>query len=88
MCSKVSTIPEPGHQPEFRPGPRRETEGSLVAEEYLWGTEPLPERARECELDLVVACDCVYDEHLGEPLLQSLERLAGPKTVVRVWKPP
>jgi len=60
--------------------------GSLVAEEYLWGSELLPSAITtgEGELDVIAACDCIYDQHLGEPFLQSLERLAGEHTLVYV----
>ena len=76
--------------------------GSMVVDEHLWGTPELPvsvQRIREGggSLDLVCACDCIYDEALGEPLLKSLEHLTQPTTTVyvgndqsvgRCWKAP
>lgn len=46
---------------------------------YAWGD---PIASLSPPYDIIVACDCVYVEHLVEPLVWSLEQLSGPRSTI------
>jgi len=56
--------------------------GSVVVEEYSWGDLVPPKHG--AEIQYIIATDCVYDIHLVEALVHSLQLIATVETVVYI----
>jgi predicted nicotinamide N-methyase len=53
-------------------------------QELTWGEEPKPPFPAGAPFDAIVACDCVYQQELIAPFVQSVRACASPHTVVYI----